>query len=62
MDNEILAELKELNNSMKENNKLLNEILNFFYAIEERETGQPSVNSQGYLNELEKDGFRPSGG
>ena len=54
--------LGEILLTLKENSKIQKELLNFFIAIEERETGASSVNSMQYLKELERDGFNPPTG
>mgnify|MGYP003970828209 CR=1 FL=1 len=47
--NELLTELIAINR----------ETLNFFVAVEERESGVESSFNQEYLTEIKKDGFKP---
>lgn len=41
--------------------KIQKDTLDFFLKTEEEIIGEPNENSQGYLNELKKDKFFPSG-
>jgi hypothetical protein len=72
----VLARLKELTDSAKENIAKLDHIaslikesislqkeqLNFFVAIDKREMGLDDTNSLEYLTELRNDGFEPKKG
>lgn len=72
----ILSHLREQTIAIQETNKRLDsltelqkelvsinrELLTFFVAIDERESGSDSTAGQEYLTELEKDGFSPKSG